>query len=421
MLRFAVHRPGNPVASPRSHRMSCGKVHGRVHVSVAGESAGGTAEDGLTLAGLPVHMSARATALARKRGLDFLDPAGGLFFQATDQHSPAGREDLPIKSGFLPDISPRVLSGPLSAPGHVPDAKILDTNQVESASQVGTDLLAPILTSIGLPSLEPGGGDLSLGTVITAALRASEPALQQHQAPLKRLAQPRTAQQLTCGQSSADCYATINADDLTVARRLDRPWDCSESQVPPASAIHGDPKRLNANRNCAGQAESNPAALGDEYFPGLPVQLAHVPGLDRDHAEPLITSSLAPRRHTVSTGEEVAHGLVEVAKCLLLHHLAAQGQPLMLPASGGELPALLQVSRRVCSSRTPPRLLLTGEIPNEPSMRAMLPQHCFFGRRRKQAVPGHTKTLSIATDIPKEVKRRSLPCSLRGFVTPRTA
>jgi hypothetical protein len=32
---FAVHRPGNPVASPRSHRMPCGDVPGRVHISMA--------------------------------------------------------------------------------------------------------------------------------------------------------------------------------------------------------------------------------------------------------------------------------------------------------------------------------------------------------------------------------------------------
>jgi len=48
---FAVHRPGNPVASPRSHRMPCGDVPGRVHISMAGVSAGGAPEDGLALAG----------------------------------------------------------------------------------------------------------------------------------------------------------------------------------------------------------------------------------------------------------------------------------------------------------------------------------------------------------------------------------
>ena len=35
-MGFAVHRPGNPVASPRSHRMPCGDVPGRVHISMAG-------------------------------------------------------------------------------------------------------------------------------------------------------------------------------------------------------------------------------------------------------------------------------------------------------------------------------------------------------------------------------------------------
>ena len=39
-VRFAVHGPGNPVASPRSHGVPRRDVDGRVHVRVAGETAG---------------------------------------------------------------------------------------------------------------------------------------------------------------------------------------------------------------------------------------------------------------------------------------------------------------------------------------------------------------------------------------------
>ena len=52
-LRFAVHGPGIPDASPRSHGVSRRDVLGRVHVSVAGVSAGGAPEDGLTLTRVP--------------------------------------------------------------------------------------------------------------------------------------------------------------------------------------------------------------------------------------------------------------------------------------------------------------------------------------------------------------------------------
>ena len=49
-MRFAVHRPGIPVASPRSHGVSRRDVDGRVHVSVAGVSAGSAHESRLALA-----------------------------------------------------------------------------------------------------------------------------------------------------------------------------------------------------------------------------------------------------------------------------------------------------------------------------------------------------------------------------------
>jgi glucose 1-dehydrogenase len=45
-MRFAVHGPGCPVASPRSHGVPRRDVDGRVHISVAGETAGSAPEDG---------------------------------------------------------------------------------------------------------------------------------------------------------------------------------------------------------------------------------------------------------------------------------------------------------------------------------------------------------------------------------------
>jgi len=58
-VRFAVHGPGYPVASPRSHGVPRRDVPGRVHISVAGETAGSAPEHGLTLTRVPVHLPAR--------------------------------------------------------------------------------------------------------------------------------------------------------------------------------------------------------------------------------------------------------------------------------------------------------------------------------------------------------------------------
>jgi hypothetical protein len=69
-LRFAVHRPGNPVASPRSHGEPRRDVPSCVHVSVAGETAGRTYEARLALARLRIHVPARRAALTAERGTD---------------------------------------------------------------------------------------------------------------------------------------------------------------------------------------------------------------------------------------------------------------------------------------------------------------------------------------------------------------
>jgi hypothetical protein len=420
MLRFAVHRLGNPIAFPRSHGVPRRDVPCRVHVSVKRETTGCAPESGLALARLPVHMPAHAAALARKRGAYLVDSARGLIVQAADQQSPSRREDLPVQSGLLAHSLPEVLSGRLGAPNHVLDAQILDADQIEPASQVSADPLTPVLPGIRLAGLEAGDGNLGFRSAVAAAFRVGQPALQQTQTPLTRLTQPRTAQQFTIRQGRAYGYAAVHADDLTCSRTWDGLGDRGEGQMPSASMVQGDPERLHAAGDGAGPAESDPTALGDEHFPDIPVQLTHIVGLDRDDTEPFVASSLAPRRPAMGTCEEISHGLVKVAERLLLHHLAATCQPNMLPPRGGELPALLQVPWRTCPSRTPPRLLLTGEVPHEPCLRTMFPQHCLVGSRREQAVAGHTKTLSSITDIPEEVKRRALPLSWQRTSAPRT-
>jgi len=421
MLRFAVHRLGNPIASPRSHGVPRRDVSCRIYVSIEREPADGTPEDGLALTRLPIHMPACATALARERGIDFMDPAGGLVIQAAEQQPPSGRENLPIEAGLLAHPVPRVGNGPPSASGHALDVQPLDVDQIEAARQVGADLLTPVLADISLPSPEASDGQPSLGAPFAAALCVSQPAFQQAQTPLARTADARTAQQFTVRQGCAHSYPAVNADDPTCTRAWDGPGNRSEGHVPPASMIHGDPEGLHTSGNGAGPAKPDPTALGNEQFSYVSVQPTNVMRLDGDDTEPFVASGLAPCRPAMGADEEISHRLVKVAERLLLHHLAATGQPSMFPSCRGELPALLKVARRMGPSRMPPRLLFAGKVPHEPCLSAMLPENCLIGGRREQAVPGHAKTLSSVADIPEEVKRRVLHVSKREVTTPRTA
>src|SRR5690348_9250327 len=127
-LRFAVQRPGQIPASPRSHRMPCGDVDGRIHVSVSGETADRATEVGLALARLTVHMPARRAPLARVRSFDLLDPTGGLLLQAAHQQAPAGRGDLPVQPGLLADVPAWVLDRPLGRASHAFDLQFFNSD-----------------------------------------------------------------------------------------------------------------------------------------------------------------------------------------------------------------------------------------------------------------------------------------------------
>ena len=142
-LKFAVHSPRHPRASPRSHGVPRRDVPSRVHIGVTGVSAGGAPEDGLALARLRVHLPARRAALARERGFDTLHSAGSLLLQAVHQQAPPGSQDLPVEPGLLTDIAPRMLARACRGSGHLPDLEVFDADHVELAGDVCAGLSPP--------------------------------------------------------------------------------------------------------------------------------------------------------------------------------------------------------------------------------------------------------------------------------------
>ena len=120
-LRFAVHRPGSPVAPSRSHGVPRRDVPGRVHVSVERVSAGSAGEDGLALARLRIHSPARRASLARVRGINTFDPTGCLVLKSPYQDPPRGTQDAAVEGGLRLDIPPGAVDGAFGGAGHVPN------------------------------------------------------------------------------------------------------------------------------------------------------------------------------------------------------------------------------------------------------------------------------------------------------------
>ncbi len=211
-MRFAVHWPGSPVASPRSHRMPCGDIPGCVHVSVQGVSAGHATEQGLALAAARCDMPAGRAPLARVRGTNLLHPTGGLVFQAADQQTPPLGEDAPVQPGFLPHILAWFSDGTPCRAGHLSDLQILDADHVEAPGYTRRCLFAPVLTDVRGAGLKPGGSMSYPRTALRAAVSPGQFPLQLPQPPLLRCGQARAAQQLSGREGCADGHAPINAE-----------------------------------------------------------------------------------------------------------------------------------------------------------------------------------------------------------------
>jgi len=141
----------------------------------------------------------------------------------------------------------------------------------------------------------------------------------------------------------------------------------------------------------------------------VPRQSADVARFDRDDPEALVSAGLAPSGPAVGAGEVISHGLGEVPERLLLHYVAAFGQPSVLGTGFGELDGLREVPWHGAAAGTPPGLLFDGEVPDVPGVRAVPGQDGLLCWRRCQPVAGHESDLVATTDSLEEVKRRFLP------------
>lgn len=122
-------------------------------------------------------------------------------------------------------------------------------------------------------------------------------------------------------------------------------------------------------------------------------------GPECDDAEAFVPPRFAPCRPPMGAGEEVRHRLRKVAQCLLLHHLRAVTQPVILRPGQRELSALLQVTWRAGPAGMPMGLLLDCEVPYEPGVRAVVMQHLSLSGCRCQAVTRHSNIVSVITEI----------------------
>ncbi len=393
-MRFTLHgQPSRPI-SARTNRPSGGDIDSSIQIGMVGVAAG-LAPERLAIAVPWCTVPTTRTRLTRVRRVDPLDPAGGFLLEPLDQQTPAGCEDAPVQAGLgaspvrqvatlLSRVRPR-----LRPPRHLSDPEIFDADHVEAARNICRRLLDPVLAASRSAGVQFRYRGFDALPAVRAALRSGESPLKVPKSPLLGLGQSRALEQFPGGQRSRHSHTTVNADDLTAAGRRDRIRYGSKRDMPAIQAVTGDPVRPRVRQRAA-DPEPHPADLGDQHPRPLAAHLLNPSGLRADDTKPFMLTSFAPRRTSVATGKVVPACLIEVPQRLLLDGLGTTTQPAELGSRLGQLPRLLNETRRGALVPRPHRPLLDGQVPHVPRMSALPQQPNFLRRCGIQAIAGHT-------------------------------
>ena len=332
-MRFAVHRPGYAVASPRFHGVPRRDVACRVHVGVAGVAAGRAPEARLALARPPVHVPARRAPLARVR-------VTGTFSTRPGALSSSRRTSSPQPDREIPRFSPALARTLRPGCPAVPFADRVMFVMFRSSTRITSKRRAMSVDVFSAQSLRRSLSRAFSRATATWPCRAGSIRAWRGRACAgggaaapARGRSGRGGEHLAGGQGRADRHAPVDAHRLPVPRAPGpgRGWRRTRrASGPPGPGSPGRTARLRARRGTSGTAPSRPSGSGpgpSSDSGGARPTAAALPG----DPEPLIPPGLAPRRAAVRPGEEAGHGPREVPQRLLLHCVAAPGEPRVAP------------------------------------------------------------------------------------------
>ncbi len=392
-MRFTLHRhPSRPV-SARTDRPSGGDVDSSIQVGVVAVAAG-LAPERLAITVSWCTVPALRTRLTRIRRVDPLDPAGGFLLEPLDQQAPAACEDAPVQAGLGAPPVRQVAARPgwvrlrFRPACHLCNPEVFDADHVEAARKICGRLLDPVLAASHGTGMQFRYRGFDTLPAVRTALRSGEPPLKVHKSPPLGLGQSRALEQFPGGKRSRHSHAAVNADDLIVAGGRDRLRYGSKRDMPAAQAVMVDPVRPRVRQYTA-YPEAHPADLRNQHPRPLTAHLLNPAGLRADDPEPFVPSDPAPRRTSVATRKVVSACLIEVPQRLLLDSLRTVAQPGAFGSRLGQLPRLLNETRRGAFISRPHRPLLDGQVPHVPGMPALRQQASSLRRRGIQAIAGH--------------------------------
>jgi hypothetical protein len=393
-LRFTLQRHPWWLVSACSDRPPGGDIDSSVQIGMIAMAAGLTPER-LALAVSRCTVPAARTRLTRVCRVDPFDSADGLLLESLDEHPPAAAEDAAVQRGFgassVRQVAARhgwVWLRPWP-PGHLRDSEVLDADHVEPASKIGRGLLNPVLTAVCGARVQFRDRCLDTLIAVRAALASGEAPLKVPKSSLRGPGQARAVEQLTGGQCGRHGHSTVDADDRTRAGCRNWVGHGGERDVPPTGSVTGHPIRPGRGQ-WAADPDPHPADFRDQDPGPSTADLLDTGSLWADDAETFTPPGSAPARAAMATGDVVAACLIEVPQRLLLDGLRSLAQPRERGSRLGQLPCLLNKSRRRRLTLPPHGPLLKGQIPYVPGMRAMQQQPVSLCRAGIQPIARHT-------------------------------
>jgi len=393
-VRFAVRRPTQRSASPRSHGMPCRDISSCVDVGMIHMTAGNAFEDRLALTVLRCDTAAFVAPLRGIGGADHLDPPRRLVLEALYQLAPTARKDSPVQTGLAANARSRLFVGTSRRPCHLRDPQVLHSDQIEPSGECCSRLLYPVVSSVDSPSDQPGDGVIRPTPSVRAGLGPSQPPLQKRKPSDLLRTRLGRLEEFTCGKCRRHPHATIDTDDCIVPRRGDDGRDCGEGNMPPPGSVKGDSVRL-GSWGLSTPSELDPADLRHAYGARIPAQTFDMMRAQRDDPESLGPSRFPPGRSTMCPLEVVGKGLAEVPQCLLLNHLWPLSEPVTGCTRLCQLASLLKVSRGCLTIWPPIAVLFDGQVPYETCVSTELEQPDRLRRRRRKAESGHIRNCRI--------------------------
>jgi hypothetical protein len=397
-LRFTVHRPLCGEVSLCWYRPPGGDVACCVHVGIARPCfAGDAREDRLVLAVFGRDVPAGGASLRRVRGRDPLEPSRSLVVEPGYQLPPPLPTDRAIEAPLLRDPNARMFNRAARGAGHRPHVEFLDSNGVEPARQIGRGLFHPVASPVRFVRFDSGDRHLGALSTVGATLGSCKVLLQPAQPDLLTGCKARGVQQRPGGQCRRHRHTAIDAYHTAIGWPGDRVGNVRESDMPATGPIPSDAVGLDLPRYGPCPTEADPPNLRYPNPPVTPGELLDMAWLEANLSEAFVHAGLAPGGTAMGAGEEVTHGLREVAQRLLLHRLRSGRQPVVFGTYLSQLRRLFVVSRRAASG-LPHLLLFHGQVPHEPGMPAMLQHRHLLSRCRQQPEPRHTGKVATATD-----------------------